>query len=35
MSAHTHTDLGLVVLVAMAVTTATMFALSVVLRVVA
>lgn len=35
MSALSHTDLGLVVLVAMAVTTATMFALSVVLGVVA
>jgi len=35
MTALSHTDLGLVILVAMAVTTAAMFALSVVLGVVA
>jgi len=35
MSALSHTDLGLVVLVAMTVTTVTMFALSVVLGVIA
>ena len=35
MSALSHTDLGLVVLVAMAVTTAAMFTISVVLGVVA